>query len=121
MRMQRNIFWGLLVEGVLQERYQGTHLQRMTINELMDQASEVCIDEREAYLILFTEGFNGYVCRNEGSALESHALYKGTYRNCQIWVERRGITAALRVVKKRIDEVAGLTQGEESLLERLTK
>jgi hypothetical protein len=94
----------------------------MTIDELMNQASAACIDEREAYLILFTEGLNGYVCRNEGSALESRALYKGTYRGCQIWVERRGVAAALRVLKGGIGEVDGLTPAEfrgTLLLERL--
>jgi hypothetical protein len=96
----------------------------MTIDELMDRASEACIDEREAYLILFTEGLNGYVCRNEGAALESHALFRGSYRDCQIWVERRGVAAALLVLKGRISEVPGPAHTElsiQSLLDRLAR
>jgi len=96
----------------------------MTIDELMNLASAASIDEREAYLILFTEGLNGYVCRNEGAALESHALFRGSYRDCQIWVERRGVAAALLVLKGRISEVPGPPQGEftvESLLDRLAR
>lgn len=84
----------------------------MTIDELMDAAATACIDEREAYLILFTEGLNGYVCRNEGSALESRALFRGTYRECQIWVERRGIAAALRLIRARLEDVAEVTEAE---------
>ena len=96
----------------------------MTIEELMDAAAAACIDEREAYLILFTEGLNGYVCRNEGSALESRALFKGSYRECQIWVERRGLAAALRTVRARLEDLAGLGPGElagRDLLARLAR
>lgn len=96
----------------------------MTIDELMYKASEACIDEREAHLIIFTEGLNGYVCQNEGAATESRALYRGTYRDCQVWVERRGIAAALRVVRARMGEVAGLTAeqpGGKALLEWLVR
>lgn len=67
----------------------------MTLEELLDRAASACIDERESYLVVFTVGINGYVCRNEGSIHPSKALYQGTYRECQIWVERRGIAAAM--------------------------
>lgn len=94
----------------------------MTIDELMNEASQACIDEREAYLIMFTEGFNGYVCRNDAAVMESRALFKGTYRECQIWVERRGIMAALGVVRERMNGVKGLSEEEVSgreLIERI--
>src|ERR1700751_999096 len=58
----------------------------MTVNELMNHASGECIEERERYLIIFTHGANGYVCRNEGVTDESRALYHGTYHDCQIWI-----------------------------------
>jgi hypothetical protein len=90
----------------------------------MDAASAASIDEREAYLILFTKGMNSYVCRNEGAAMETRALFRGTCRECQIWVERRGIAAALLVRKGRIREVPGPSQGEfmvESYLDRLAR
>ena len=96
----------------------------MTIDELMYLASEACIDEREAHLILFTEGLNGYVCRNEGAASESRALFRGSYRDCQVWVERRGIAAALRVVSLGMGDVAGLAKEQlagRALLERLMR
>ena len=80
----------------------------MTLDELMNEAAQVCIDEREAHLVIFTEGLNGYVCRNEGAVKESHALFRGTYRDCQIWVERRGVMAALRYALERRNEVAEL-------------
>lgn len=96
----------------------------MTIDELMYAASEACIDEREAHLIVFTEGLNGYVCWNEGSAVESRALFRGSYRDCQVWVERRGIAAALRVVSGRMGEVTELPKEQQAgraLLERLMR
>ena len=80
----------------------------MTLNELMNAAGQVSIDEREAYLVIFTEGFSGYVCRNEGSTDESRALFKGTYRDCQIWIERRGLASALRYVIEHLAEVPEL-------------
>lgn len=93
----------------------------MTIDELMYEASQASIDEREAYLIMFTEGFNGYVCRNDSSAIESRALFKGTYRECQVWVERRGITAALRLVRENVGMVAELGRGKLSWTEMLER
>lgn len=99
-------------------------VESMTIDELMNEASQACIDEREAYLVMFTEGLNGYVCRNDASAIESRALFKGTYRECQVWVERRGIVAALRVVKERWDAVDELTNEElagRQVLEQLMR
>jgi hypothetical protein len=81
----------------------------MTLDELMNDASVVCIDERETHLIMFTEGLNGYVCPNEGVVNENRAVFKGTYRDCQIWVERRGISAALRYVMEHRAEVPELS------------
>ena len=77
----------------------------MTLDVLMNEAAQVCIDEREAHLVIFTEGLNGYVCPNEGLTSESRALFKGTYLDCQIWIERRGIIAALRYVMEHRKEV----------------
>jgi len=96
----------------------------MTLDELMNGASQECINEREAYLIIFTEGFNGYVCRNEGSTDESRALFAGTYRDCQIWIERRGVAAALRYVREYMEEVPELSGGGPggvALLELLSR
>jgi hypothetical protein len=81
----------------------------MTIEELTDGAAQECIDTREAHVIMFTEGLNGYVCPNEGVLAESRAVFKGTYRHCQIWVERRGISAALRYVIAHRAEVLELS------------
>jgi hypothetical protein len=80
----------------------------MTFGELMYNAAQRCVDEREAHLIIFTEGLNGYVCPNEGLTNESRAVFKGTYRDCQVWVERRGISAALRYVLEHQAEVPEL-------------
>jgi len=80
----------------------------MTLNELMNAAGQVSIDEREAYLVIFTEGFSGYVCRNEGSTDVSRALFKGTYRDCQVWIERRGLASALQYVMEHLAEVQEL-------------
>lgn len=80
----------------------------MTLNALMTRAAGECIDERERYLIIFTQGANGYVCRNEGVTDESQALYHGTYRDCQIWIERHGVAAALRKILQHLPEVPGL-------------
>jgi hypothetical protein len=82
----------------------------MTLDELMNEAAQKCIDEREAHLVIFTEGLNGYVCPNEGVTSESRALFKGTYRECQVWVERRGIVTALQYVldhRIEVPELAG--------------
>lgn len=84
----------------------------MTIEELMNDAAQKCIDTREAYLVMFTEGFNGYVCRNEASTDESRAIFKGTYRECQVWIERRGLAAALRHVIEHRAETQGLSEGD---------
>ena len=89
----------------------GLEYEAMTLDNLMNGASEVCIDERETHLIMFTEGLNGYVCPNEGVVNENRAVFKGTYRDCQIWVERRGISAALRYVMEHQREVPELAAG----------
>jgi hypothetical protein len=81
----------------------------MTLDTLMTAAAAECIDERERYLVIFTEGANGYVCKNEGLTDESRALYKGTYRDCQVWIERRGIAAALHHISQHLQEVPELT------------
>jgi hypothetical protein len=96
----------------------------MTLDELMNEAAQMCIDEREAYLVIFTEGLNGYVCRNEGVTSESRALFRGTYRDCQIWVERRGIVTALLYVlehRTEVPELAGVSQDGAELLTLLAK
>src|SRR5579859_769393 len=84
----------------------------MTLNELMNRAAQESIDARESYLAIFTEGLNGYVCRNEASTGESRALFKGTYLHCQIWIERRGVAAALLYVIAHMEEVEGLAGRE---------
>jgi hypothetical protein len=94
----------------------------MTIDEIMYGAGQQSIDTREAYLAMFTEGMNGYVCRNEGVTDESRALFEGTYRDCQVWIERRGLAAALRYVMAHMGEVAELAGSKldgEKLLELL--
>jgi len=35
---------------------------------------------------------------------ESRALFKGTYLHCQIWIERRGVAAALRCVMEHMEK-----------------
>ena len=95
----------------------------MTLSELMTRAAGDCIDERERYLIIFTQGANGYVCRNEGLTDESQALFRGTYHDCQIWIERRGIAAALRRIFRSLTEVPELSDpslGPAGLLEYLS-
>ncbi|MBV8114499.1 MAG: hypothetical protein JO300_07130 [Silvibacterium sp.] len=91
----------------------------MTLNALLTRAADVCVDERERYLVIFTAGANGYVCRNEGLTDESQALFHGTYRDCQIWIERRGITAALRHVLQYRAEVPELTAPDLTAIEVL--
>jgi len=80
----------------------------MTFDSLMAAAAAESVDERERYLIMFTHGANGYVCRNEGLTDESHALYHGTYRDCQVWIERRGVAAALACVSQHLPDVPEL-------------
>jgi hypothetical protein len=95
----------------------------MTLESLLDQAAAECIDERERHLVMFTLGANGYVCRNEGLTDESQALYHGSYRDCQIWIERRGIAAALRCILRHINDVPELTEQQlepADLLARLS-
>lgn len=86
----------------------------LTLKELLDFAASECIDKRESYLVIFTVGIYGYVCRNEGLTDESRALFRGTYRECQIWIERRGIAAALDYVKDHIGEVPQLSHKDLS-------
>ena len=81
----------------------------MTFLELMYAAAQQSIDEREAHLIMFTEGANGYVCPNEGVITENRAIFKGTYRECQIWVERRGLSAAIRYILEQQNQVPQLS------------
>lgn len=93
----------------------------MTLDILMTRAAAECIDERERYLIIFTQGANGYVCRNEGVTTESQALFHGTYRDCQLWIERRGVAAALRHISQYLPDVPGLTDlPATGLLQRLS-
>jgi hypothetical protein len=80
----------------------------MTLDGLMTGAAMESIDERERHLAIFTVDLNGYVCKNEPDADESKALFKGTYRECQAWIERRGIAAAFRFVIKHMHEVPEL-------------
>jgi hypothetical protein len=84
--------------------------ETMTFLELMNGAAQQCIDEREAHLIMFTEGLNGYVCPNEGLTTENRAIFKGTYRECQIWVERRGLSAAIRYILEQHQEVPQISE-----------
>ncbi len=81
----------------------------MTVNKLMTRAANDCIDERERYLIIFTQGANGYVCRNEGVTSPSQALFHGSYRDCQVWIEQRGLEAALRRIRLDLPEAPGLS------------
>jgi hypothetical protein len=66
------------------------------------------MDERERHLAIYSSGSNAYVCRNEAVADESRALFKGIYRDCQVWIERQGISAALRYVIEHMSEVPEL-------------
>jgi hypothetical protein len=91
----------------------------MTVDELMSRAAQKCIDMREAHLVMFTEGINGYVCRNEGSIAESRALFKGTYHECQVWIERRGVEAALRYVMEHTIETPELAAASRTGVELL--
>ena len=80
----------------------------MTLDGLMTRAALECIDERERHLAIFSVGSNAYVCRNEAVVDESRALFRGTYRDCQVWIERQGISAALRYIIEHMSEVAEL-------------
>ena len=80
----------------------------MTLDDLMNQAAAQCLDERENHLVIFTQGANGYVCKNAEMIDEKHALFRGTYRECQIWIERRGIAAALQYILEHLREVPEL-------------
>jgi len=80
----------------------------LIVKEFLDHAASECLDKRESYLVIFTTGMHGYVCRNEGATDPSRALFHGTYRECQIWIERRGIAAALDYVRAHLDAVAEL-------------
>ena len=81
----------------------------MTLDELMSRAALECIDTRERHLAIYTVGINGYVCKNEAAIDESRALFKGVYRECQAWIERQGISAALKYVVEHMHEVPALT------------
>jgi len=83
----------------------------MTLDDLMNQAAAACLDEREGHLVIFTQGANGYVCRNAEQIDEKHALFRGTYRDCQIWIERLGIAAALHCILDHTKEVPELAAG----------
>jgi len=77
----------------------------MTLDELMNGAALECIDEREAHVIIFTQGAIGYVCPNTLDTTESKALFRGEYRSCQVWIERRGVSAALNYIGDHLNEV----------------
>ena len=81
----------------------------MTIDELMSRAALECIDTRERHLAVYTVGINGYVCRNDAAMDERRALFKGVYLDCQAWIERQGISAALQYVIEHMNEVPELT------------
>jgi hypothetical protein len=86
----------------------------LTLKELLDRAASECIDRRESYLVVFTMGLNGYVCLNEGATDASRALFHGTYRQCQIWIERRGVAAALDYVSAHIEDAPELSNRDLS-------
>jgi len=86
----------------------------LTLKELLDRAASECIDKRESFLVIFTIDVFGYVCLNESSTDESRAVFHGTYRECQIWIERRGIATALDYVLAHIAEVPELSDRELS-------
>lgn len=82
----------------------------MTLDQLLARAAQECIGERERHLAVFTTGVNGYVCKNEGAMEESRALFKGTYLDCQIWIEQRGVAAALEFMIDHMKEVEELNR-----------
>ena len=96
-------------------------METLTLDNVVTRAAAECIDERERYLVIFTHGVSGYVCRNAEATDESQALYKGLYRDCQIWIERRGIAAALRYVLKHLKDVPEMNGGQLTLDELLAR
>lgn len=87
-----------------------TYRNTRTLQDVINQAALECTEERERYLAIFTIGVEGYVCRNESSTDESRALFKGHYRDCQGWIERKGIAAALHYLvehSREVPELAG--------------
>jgi|SRR5580698_2702836 hypothetical protein len=86
------------------------HGDAMTLDQLLSQAAQECIVEREGHLAVFTTDLNGYVCRNDGAMEESRALFKGTYLECQVWIEQRGVAAALAYVSDHMAEVPELSR-----------
>ncbi len=92
----------------------------MTLDGLMSGAALECIDARERHLAVYTVGLNGYVCKNEASMDESRALFKGIYRDCQAWIERQGISAALKYVIEHMNEVPALAVPGMTIDEILT-
>lgn len=95
------------------------HTHARTIQEVLDRAALECTEERERYLAIFTIGTDGYVCRNEAATDESRALFKGHYLDCQVWIERRGIAAALRYLTEHIKEVPELADRDAAAREIL--
>lgn len=101
-----------------------TYRDTRTIEELMNRAALECTEERERYLAIFTIGVEGYVCRNESSTDESRALFKGHYRDCQVWIERKGIAAALRYIlehSREVPELADRGTSEREILALLAR
>ena len=96
-------------------------MEIMTLDKLVTRAAAECIDERERFLVIFTHGANGYVCSNAGATDESLALYKGLYQDCQVWIERRGIAAALRYIVEHLMDVPELTGRQLTLDELLAR
>ena len=96
-----------------------TYRSTRTLEELIDQAALECTEERERYLAIFTIGVEGYVCRNESSTDESRALFKGHYRDCQVWIERKGLAAALHYLVEHSNEVPELGGRELTARETL--
>jgi hypothetical protein len=96
-------------------------METITLDNVVTRAAAECIDERERYLVIFTHGVSGYVCRNAEATDESQALYKGLYRDCQIWIERRGIAVALRYVLNHLKDIPEMNGGQLSLEELLAR
>ena len=95
----------------------------MTFNKLMNAAGQVCIDEREAYLIMFTKGFSGYVCRKtRGRRMRAVRYSRNLPGLPDMWIERRGLAFALRYViehQEEAPELAGASGTE--LVEMLAR
>ena len=75
----------------------------------MCRAALECIATLDRHLAVCTVGMKGYVCRNEASMDKGRALFKGVYRDCQAWIERQEISAALKYVVEHMNEVPALT------------